>query len=261
MSSSFDPNRPFNDLPALPPRMDLETKSVLKTCVSARAQTRGAEGGCRSHPEPGRPDQLHSASGSQGQLGHREHRHHQRQAVPVRECGRPPGGQRDQGDAALPNGAPPRLREPEKRPAADDQHCQWTSVAPSRTSISTFAARQAPTSRTKAAGSSTRRPRARPCCARRWRTGSASSTTSSDLDPLIKMAVAHYQFEAIHPFPDGNGRTGRVLNILFLIDKGLLDLPILYLSRFINDRRVGLLQAPARCDDASRPGSRGSSTC
>jgi Fic family protein len=58
-----------------------------------------------------------------------------------------------------------------------------------------------------------------------------------DLDPLVKMAVAHYQFEAIHPFPDGNGRTGRVLNILFLIEKGLLDLPILYLSRFINDRR------------------------
>ncbi|MDQ7051038.1 MAG: Fic family protein [Enterobacterales bacterium] len=54
-----------------------------------------------------------------------------------------------------------------------------------------------------------------------------------DLDPLIKMAVAHYQFEAIHPFHDGNGRTGRVINILYLIDVGLLSLPILYLSRYI----------------------------
>ena len=54
-----------------------------------------------------------------------------------------------------------------------------------------------------------------------------------DNDPLVKMAVAHYQFEAIHPFTDGNGRTGRVLNILFLIEQGLLDLPILYLSRYI----------------------------
>jgi Fic family protein len=53
------------------------------------------------------------------------------------------------------------------------------------------------------------------------------------LDPLIVMAVAHYQFEAIHPFTDGNGRTGRVLNSLFLVQKGLLGLPILYLSRYI----------------------------
>ncbi len=53
------------------------------------------------------------------------------------------------------------------------------------------------------------------------------------LDPLVRMAVAHYQFEAIHPFTDGNGRTGRVLNILFLIEENLLNLPILYLSRYI----------------------------
>lgn len=54
-----------------------------------------------------------------------------------------------------------------------------------------------------------------------------------DVDPLIRMAIAHYQFEAIHPFGDGNGRTGRVLNILLLIERGLLSLPILYLSRYI----------------------------
>jgi Fic family protein len=53
------------------------------------------------------------------------------------------------------------------------------------------------------------------------------------LDPLVRMAVAHYQFEAIHPFVDGNGRTGRVINSLFLVQRGLLDRPILYLSRFI----------------------------
>jgi Fic family protein len=54
-----------------------------------------------------------------------------------------------------------------------------------------------------------------------------------DLDPLIKMAVSHYQFEAIHPFYDGNGRTGRILNVLYLIEQGLLTTPILYLSRYI----------------------------
>lgn len=57
------------------------------------------------------------------------------------------------------------------------------------------------------------------------------------LDPLIRMAVMHYQFEAIHPFTDGNGRTGRVLNILYLVQEGLLNLPILYLSRYIIDNR------------------------
>ncbi len=56
---------------------------------------------------------------------------------------------------------------------------------------------------------------------------------AEDLDPLVRMAVGHYQFEAIHPFTDGNGRTGRVINILYLIQEGLLQIPILYLSRHI----------------------------
>ncbi|PKL18087.1 MAG: addiction module protein [Spirochaetae bacterium HGW-Spirochaetae-5] len=54
-----------------------------------------------------------------------------------------------------------------------------------------------------------------------------------ELDPLICMAIAHYQFEAIHPFTDGNGRTGRIINSLFIIQENLLSLPILYLSRYI----------------------------
>lgn len=58
------------------------------------------------------------------------------------------------------------------------------------------------------------------------------------LDPLVKLAVGHYQFEAIHPFTDGNGRTGRVLNTLYLIEAGLLTAPVLYLSRYINQTRA-----------------------
>jgi len=57
------------------------------------------------------------------------------------------------------------------------------------------------------------------------------------IDPLVRMAVAHYQFEAIHPFTDGNGRTGRILNLLFLVEQGLLDSPVLYLSRAIIRRK------------------------
>ena len=54
-----------------------------------------------------------------------------------------------------------------------------------------------------------------------------------DADPLVKMAIVHHQFESIHPFYDGNGRTGRIINILYLVSKDLLDLPVLYLSRYI----------------------------
>ena len=59
----------------------------------------------------------------------------------------------------------------------------------------------------------------------------------SDLDPLIKMAIIHHQFESIHPFYNGNGRTGRIVNILYLVATGLLDYPILYLSRYITHHK------------------------
>lgn len=58
-----------------------------------------------------------------------------------------------------------------------------------------------------------------------------------DLDPLVKMALIHYQFEAIHPFADGNGRTGRILNILYLINQNLMGLPVLYLSKYIIENK------------------------
>lgn len=57
------------------------------------------------------------------------------------------------------------------------------------------------------------------------------------LDPLVKMAVLHYQFEAIHPFEDGNGRTGRIINLLYLVQADLLDIPVLFLSRYILEHK------------------------
>ena len=64
----------------------------------------------------------------------------------------------------------------------------------------------------------------------------------SEVDPLIKMAVIHHQFESIHPFYDGNGRTGRIINILYLIKNDLLSLPILYLSRYIINHKTTYYQ-------------------
>ncbi len=68
-----------------------------------------------------------------------------------------------------------------------------------------------------------------------------------ELDPLLRMAVVHHQFESIHPFYDGNGRTGRILNLLVLQREGLLELPVLYLSRYITSTKPDyyrLLQTP-----------------
>lgn len=73
-----------------------------------------------------------------------------------------------------------------------------------------------------------------------------------DMDELIRMAVTHHQFESIHPFYDGNGRAGRILNILMLVKSGLLDLPVFYLSRYINQTKqsyYGLLQETRETKD------------
>jgi len=73
-----------------------------------------------------------------------------------------------------------------------------------------------------------------------------------EYDPLVKMAVIHYQFESIHPFYDGNGRTGRIINILYLMLQGLLDLPVLYLSSYIIKNKADYyrLLNEVRTDDA-----------
>jgi len=74
----------------------------------------------------------------------------------------------------------------------------------------------------------------------------------SSVDPLIKMALIHHRFESIHPFYDGNGRSGRIINVLYLVKEGLLDIPTLYLSRYILQTKQDyyrLLQE-VRTDDA-----------
>lgn len=70
-----------------------------------------------------------------------------------------------------------------------------------------------------------------------------------DVDPLVKMALVHYQFEAIHPFYDGNGRTGRILNLLLLMKSGKLRHPILYLSKFIHEHKSRYYQTLRRTNE------------
>ena len=74
----------------------------------------------------------------------------------------------------------------------------------------------------------------------------AEDGPSGSLDMLVKLALVHYQFEAIHPFQDGNGRTGRILDILYLVDRRLLNLPVLHLSRYIIDHSRSSASPDAR---------------
>jgi Fic family protein len=70
-----------------------------------------------------------------------------------------------------------------------------------------------------------------------------NTDTQDDIDPLIKLAIIHYQFECIHPFPDGNGRVGRIVNVLYLVQKDLLVFPILYLSNYIIENKFEYYKA------------------
>ena len=80
------------------------------------------------------------------------------------------------------------------------------------------------------------------------------NTDLGKTDPLIKMAVAHYQFESIHPFYDGNGRTGRIINVLYLILEKLLSAPVLYLSRYIIHNKADYYRLTARGKNQRRMG-------
>lgn len=236
MSITFDPNRPFNDLPALPPRAELETKSILKTCVRARANLAALKEAAALIPNQ---DVLVNS-------------------IPLREAKdssaienivttndrlfRFANADANQADSATKE----TLRY---RTALLRGYESLKSGRPLTTKTAVDVCRAIKdvdldirrTSGTNLKNQSGRviytPPEGEDVLREKMSDWERFVHSESDLDPLIKMAVAHYQFEAIHPFPDGNGRTGRVLNILILIEMGLLDLPILYLSRFINDRR------------------------
>jgi Fic family protein len=236
MSSDFDPNRPFNDLPKLPPRVDVETKSILKACVSARAELAALKEAAALIPNQ---DVLINS-------------------IPLREAKDSSAIENivttndklfrfANADATQADGATKETLR--YRTALLRGYESLKSGRPLTTNIAVDVCRAIKdvdldirrTSGTNLKNQSGRviytPPEGEPLLREKMSDWERFIHDELDVDPLIKMAVAHYQFEAIHPFPDGNGRTGRVLNILFLIEKGLLDLPILYLSRFINDRR------------------------
>jgi Fic family protein len=252
-AGSWQPGRPYNDLPRLPPALDLETKPVLKQCVTARAALAELKQAAELIPDPAMLINtlplLEARASSQIEnivtTADKLFRHLQANG-----------------------GADPATKEAlrYRRALLEGVRALKTHPLTTRTaeSICTqikgveMTVRRVPGTAlaNDATGEITYTPPEGEALIRdllaNWERFLHEEET---IDPLIRMAAAHYQFEAIHPFTDGNGRTGRVLNSLFLVEKGLLPLPILYLSRYIIARRAeyySLLLAVTR-DNAWEP--------
>ena len=230
--NSWDPERPHEDLGLLPPNRDVETRAVLKATVAARAALAQLDQAAELIPNPTvlintiplleaqasseienivtTADELFRHADSDGTSGD----------PATRETLRYRTALRDGFEKA-------RARGVSTNTAAD-----VCSIIKGRQ----MAVRSSPG--TRIANPSTRRityspPEGLDNLLARLKNWEEFTHALDDMDPLVRMAVAHYQFEAIHPFEDGNGRTGRILNILMLVESGLLHEPLLYMSRYI----------------------------
>jgi Fic family protein len=225
------PDRPHNDLPRLPPAVELETKSVLKQCVTARSALAELKQAAELIPNPAMLINtlplLEARASSEIEnivtTADKLFRHAQvdagadsatREALRYRR--------------ALLEGVKALSARPLTTRTAEAICTQIKGVEMSVRKVPGTALANDATGEvvyTPPEGEA----RIRDLLAN-WERFLHEEET---IDPLVRMAAAHYQFEAIHPFTDGNGRTGRVLNSLFLVEQGLLPLPVLYLSRYI----------------------------
>ena len=228
---SWDPRAPFNSLPALPPAQDVETRTILKRCITARAALAELKQAAELIPnqsvlintlpllEAKDSSEIENIITTTDKLF--QHAQSESLADPATK-------EALRYRTALYSG----FRSLAQRPL-----CTATAVDICRTTKGVdMDIRRTPGTQlindrsgeviyTPPEGESLLRDKLA-----NWERFLHNET---DIDPLIRMAIGHYQFEAIHPFTDGNGRTGRVINILYLIQQDLLGLPILYLSRFI----------------------------
>ena len=229
---TLDPRRPHNDLPELPPPMDVETKAVLKRCVPANNAVTELRNAGKLIPDQSvlinTIPLLEAKDSSEIENIVTTNDALFREASQADESGDPATKEALRYRAALYSG----VASLETRPLT------------ARTAIEVCSAikgvdmevRRTPGTELKNTYTGEviytppeGEPRLRELLANWERYANADD----DIDPLVRMAVLHYQFEAIHPFTDGNGRTGRILNVLSLIQAGLLDIPTLYLSRHI----------------------------
>ena len=236
--ATFDPTIAYNGLPLLPPKADLESRSVLKACIEARAAVAELKQAGRLLPNPDvlintipllearASSEIENIVTTTDQLF--------RYAQPDREgLADPATKEALRYRTALRRGAD-LLRS---RPLSTA-----TAVEVCRTLLGVnLDVRRVPGTKLLNEGTGAvvyTPPDGESLLRELLANWERFIHESHDVDPLVRMAVAHYQFEAIHPFTDGNGRTGRILNLLFLVEQELLDLPVLYLSRAIIRRKA-----------------------
>ncbi len=229
---SFHPEKPYNELPLLPPRQDLETRSVLKACIAARAALAALQQSCRLIPNP--EVLINSIPLLEAQASSEI----ENIVTTADALFRYAQASEDEADPATKEALLYRtalyrgFRQLEQRPI-----CTTLAVEICRSFKGpTYDIRKIPGTalRNNTSGEIVYTPPVGENVIRELLANWEKFIhENEELDPLVRMAVAHYQFEAIHPFPDGNGRTGRILNLLHLIEQKLLDTPILYLSRHI----------------------------
>lgn len=231
-SREWNPILPYNELPVLPPGTELETRQVLKQCISARAAVAELKQAAELIPNQGvlintlplleaqasseienivtttdRLFQYRDAGGNSADAATKEALRYSRALFE---------GYRDLAARPLSTRTAECICSEIKGVAMTVRRVPGTALAKDRTGEIIYTPPEGEDRLRDLLGN--------------WE---QFLHTRQDIDPLVRMAAGHYQFEAIHPFTDGNGRTGRVLNSLFLIQEDLLTLPILYLSRYI----------------------------
>lgn len=234
--SKFDPSRPHNSLPALPPKVEIETRRVLKTCVAAQAGLAALNEAAKLIPNQTvlintiplseaknsseienivtTNDKLYEFANADPEAADPQTKETLRYRTALIE------GFRDLETRPLTTATAVKICRIIKGTDLDIRRTPGTTLRQARTNEVIY---------TPPEGEAVLRD-----MLSNWE---RFLHEADDLEPAVRMAIGHYQFEAIHPFIDGNGRTGRVLNILYLIEQKLLDLPILYLSRYINEHR------------------------
>ena len=251
---SFDPNRPYNDLPPLPPGTEIESKAILRACIGARAAI--AELKIAGQLIPNQAVLINSIPLLEAQASS-EIENIVTTTDRLFRFANEAGNQADPATkevlryrTAL-NGGFNTLTERPLSTATAIEVCRTIKGVDLdiRATPGTALMNEATGAviYTPPQGQSLLRDKLS-----NWE---RFIHEAEDVDPLIRLAVMHYQFEAIHPSIDGNGRTGRILNLLYLVDKGLLDIPILYLSRHIirNKRRYYDLLLAVTADSSWEP--------